>query len=134
MRANRQNILCIEQDHETAELIAEELLDRGFDLQVAYDGGLFRNCAVGSRSRVVRYQHAHLIELRCVGTAGRGAALSKYGRRNPHQGRNQGCHRPIDSSLAPVGVRAAGRLQAVPRRQRHLSLHPNGARLTLRRG
>ena len=38
MRAKRQKILYIEDDHETAELIAEELLDRGFDVQVAHDG------------------------------------------------------------------------------------------------
>jgi DNA-binding NarL/FixJ family response regulator len=38
MRENRKKILCIEDDHETAELIAEELVDRGFDVQVAYDG------------------------------------------------------------------------------------------------
>ena len=38
MRENRHKILCIEDDHETAELIAEELVDRGFDVQVAYDG------------------------------------------------------------------------------------------------
>jgi DNA-binding NarL/FixJ family response regulator len=38
MREKRKNILCIEDDHETAELIAEELVDRGFDVQVAYDG------------------------------------------------------------------------------------------------
>jgi DNA-binding NarL/FixJ family response regulator len=38
MRENRQKILCIEDDRETAELIAEELVERGFDVQVAYNG------------------------------------------------------------------------------------------------
>jgi DNA-binding NarL/FixJ family response regulator len=38
MRENHQKILCIEDDHETAELIAEELTDRGFDVQITYDG------------------------------------------------------------------------------------------------
>jgi DNA-binding NarL/FixJ family response regulator len=38
MRDNRKKILCIEDDHETAELIAEELVDRGFDVQITYDG------------------------------------------------------------------------------------------------
>jgi DNA-binding NarL/FixJ family response regulator len=31
-------ILCIEDDHETARLIAEELTDRGFEATVAYSG------------------------------------------------------------------------------------------------
>ena len=38
MRENRRKILCIEDDHETAGLIAEELIDRGFDVLVAYNG------------------------------------------------------------------------------------------------
>jgi len=38
MQDNRKKILCIEDDHETAELIAEELIDRGFDAQIAYNG------------------------------------------------------------------------------------------------
>jgi DNA-binding NarL/FixJ family response regulator len=38
MQENCKKILCIEDDHETAELISEELADRGFDVQVTYDG------------------------------------------------------------------------------------------------
>ena len=38
MRENRQKILYIEDDHETASLVAEELVDRGFDVEVAYGG------------------------------------------------------------------------------------------------
>jgi hypothetical protein len=38
VRENRKKILCIEDDHETAALFAEELVDRGFDVQVTYDG------------------------------------------------------------------------------------------------
>lgn len=34
----RARILCIEDDHETARLIAEELADRGFETSVAYSG------------------------------------------------------------------------------------------------
>ena len=34
----RRKILCIEDDRETAALIAEELVDRGFDVSVAFDG------------------------------------------------------------------------------------------------
>jgi DNA-binding NarL/FixJ family response regulator len=34
----RATILCIEDDHETARLIAEELTDRGFEANVAYSG------------------------------------------------------------------------------------------------
>ena len=34
----RKKILCIEDDRETAALIAEELLDRGYDVSIAYDG------------------------------------------------------------------------------------------------
>jgi DNA-binding response OmpR family regulator len=34
----RKKILCIEDDRETAALIAEELLDRGYDVSIAHDG------------------------------------------------------------------------------------------------
>jgi DNA-binding response OmpR family regulator len=34
----QKKILCIEDDRETAALIAEELLDRGYDVSVAHDG------------------------------------------------------------------------------------------------
>ena len=34
----RKKILCIEDDRDTADLIAEELFDRGYDVNVAYDG------------------------------------------------------------------------------------------------
>src|SRR5437016_5930887 len=34
----RKRILCIEDDRETAALIAEELLDRGYDVTLAYNG------------------------------------------------------------------------------------------------
>jgi DNA-binding NarL/FixJ family response regulator len=34
----RKKILCIEDDRETAALIAEELLDRGYDVTLAHDG------------------------------------------------------------------------------------------------
>jgi DNA-binding NarL/FixJ family response regulator len=33
-----KKILCIEDDHETAALIAEELAERGYDVALAYDG------------------------------------------------------------------------------------------------
>ncbi len=35
----KKKILCIEDDRETAELIAEELIERGYDVTVARDGG-----------------------------------------------------------------------------------------------
>ena len=38
MRENPKKILYIEDDHETASLVAEELVDRGFDVEVAYGG------------------------------------------------------------------------------------------------
>ena len=38
MSEPRKKILCIEDDRETASLIAEELLDRGYEVQLAYDG------------------------------------------------------------------------------------------------
>ena len=38
MRENRKKILLIEDDRETAALIAEELVDRGFDVEVAHSG------------------------------------------------------------------------------------------------
>jgi DNA-binding response OmpR family regulator len=34
----RKHVLCIEDDRQTAELIAEELVDRGFKVSMAYDG------------------------------------------------------------------------------------------------
>ena len=33
-----KKILCIEDDHETAALIAEELVERGFDVSIAHNG------------------------------------------------------------------------------------------------
>jgi DNA-binding NarL/FixJ family response regulator len=38
MARTRKKILCIEDDRETARLIAEELIDRGFDVSTAYGG------------------------------------------------------------------------------------------------
>jgi DNA-binding NarL/FixJ family response regulator len=38
MTEARKKILCIEDDRETAALIAEELVDRGYDVTVVHDG------------------------------------------------------------------------------------------------
>jgi len=38
MAETRKRILCIEDDRETAALIAEELVERGFEVIVAHDG------------------------------------------------------------------------------------------------
>ena len=38
MGQRRNRILCIEDDFETAELIVEDLVDRGYEAVVAYDG------------------------------------------------------------------------------------------------
>ena len=38
MAEQRKKILCIEDDHETASLIAEELIERGYAVEVAHDG------------------------------------------------------------------------------------------------
>jgi DNA-binding response OmpR family regulator len=38
MSEPRKKILCIEDDRETAALIAEELVERGYDVHVAHDG------------------------------------------------------------------------------------------------
>lgn len=38
MSKPRERILCIEDDRDTAALIAEELLDRGYTVDVAYNG------------------------------------------------------------------------------------------------
>ena len=35
---NQKKILCVEDDRETAALIAEELLDRGYEVTLAHDG------------------------------------------------------------------------------------------------
>ncbi|MGO4716334.1 response regulator transcription factor [Bradyrhizobium sp. 2TAF24] len=39
MTQTKKKILCIEDDRETAALIAEELTERGFEVALAYDGG-----------------------------------------------------------------------------------------------
>src|SRR5215470_493509 len=38
MAEARKKILCIEDDRETATLIAEELVERGFEISIAHDG------------------------------------------------------------------------------------------------
>jgi DNA-binding response OmpR family regulator len=38
MAESPKRILCIEDDSETASLIAEELIDRGFEVDIAYSG------------------------------------------------------------------------------------------------
>ncbi len=38
MAEAKNKILCVEDERETAALIAEELLERGFDVVVAHDG------------------------------------------------------------------------------------------------
>jgi DNA-binding response OmpR family regulator len=38
MNEKRAKILCVEDDRDTAALICEELVDRGFDVEAAYNG------------------------------------------------------------------------------------------------
>src|SRR5258708_34877551 len=38
MTEGRKKMLCIEDDRETAQLIVEELVERGFNVTVAHDG------------------------------------------------------------------------------------------------
>src|SRR5215475_13864506 len=38
MPQTRKKVLCIEDDREAAALIAEELVERGYDVEVAHDG------------------------------------------------------------------------------------------------
>lgn len=38
MNTGRGKILCVEDDRDTASLICEELVDRGFEVRVAYNG------------------------------------------------------------------------------------------------
>jgi DNA-binding response OmpR family regulator len=38
MQQTRKKVLCIEDDRETATLVAEELSERGYDVAVAHDG------------------------------------------------------------------------------------------------
>ncbi len=38
MNERRRNVLCIEDDRETASLLCEELVDRGFNVVVAHNG------------------------------------------------------------------------------------------------
>ncbi|MBV8926286.1 MAG: response regulator, partial [Bradyrhizobium sp.] len=39
MTAAKNKILCIEDDRETAALIAEELTERGYEIVIAHNGG-----------------------------------------------------------------------------------------------
>ena len=38
MKAGSSKILCVEDDRDTAALIAEDLGDRGYDVRLAHDG------------------------------------------------------------------------------------------------
>jgi DNA-binding response OmpR family regulator len=38
LNAMRRRILCVEDDHDAASLICEELIDRGFDVRAAHNG------------------------------------------------------------------------------------------------
>jgi DNA-binding response OmpR family regulator len=38
MPESRKKVLCIEDERETAALLAEELTERGYDVHVAHDG------------------------------------------------------------------------------------------------
>jgi DNA-binding response OmpR family regulator len=38
MREIRNRVLCVEDDRETADLIAEELIDRGYDVDISHGG------------------------------------------------------------------------------------------------
>jgi DNA-binding response OmpR family regulator len=38
MNERRSKVLCVEDDRDTASLICEELVDRGFDVETAYNG------------------------------------------------------------------------------------------------
>jgi DNA-binding response OmpR family regulator len=38
MNERRRKVLCVEDDRDTASLICEELVDRGFDVETAYNG------------------------------------------------------------------------------------------------
>lgn len=38
MNERRGKVLCVEDDRDTASLISEELVDRGFDVETAYNG------------------------------------------------------------------------------------------------
>ena len=38
MARTRKKILCIEDDRDTAALIAEELVERGFEVSIAHNG------------------------------------------------------------------------------------------------
>jgi DNA-binding response OmpR family regulator len=53
MAETRRKILCIEDDREAAALIAEDLLDRGFDVCVAHDGEKGINAILSERPDLV---------------------------------------------------------------------------------
>jgi CheY-like chemotaxis protein len=53
MAETRRKILCIEDDREAAALIAEDLVDRGFDVCLAYDGQEGINAIISERPDLV---------------------------------------------------------------------------------
>lgn len=53
MADDRKRILCIEDDRETAQLLAEDLTERGFDVALEYDGGAGLAAIVRSRPDLV---------------------------------------------------------------------------------
>jgi len=49
----KKHILCIEDDHETAALLAEDLTDRGYAVAVAHDGHEGLNALLGNPTDLV---------------------------------------------------------------------------------
>jgi len=53
MTATRKRILCVEDDRETASLLAEELTDRGYDVALAHNGRAALECILNSPPQLV---------------------------------------------------------------------------------
>jgi DNA-binding response OmpR family regulator len=64
----RKKILCVEDDRETAALVAEELVERGFEVRVAYNGQEGLLAILKDKPDLVRHQHADHVRLRGAGT------------------------------------------------------------------
>jgi DNA-binding NarL/FixJ family response regulator len=53
MAEAKKQILCIEDDRETAALLSEDLIERGFDVRLAFDGHEGMTALLGSRPDLV---------------------------------------------------------------------------------
>jgi DNA-binding response OmpR family regulator len=103
MAQARKKILCIEDDRETAKLIAEELSERGFSAVVAYDG------RVGLAAILKRIPDLVLCDVGLPEMSGFELLVRLSGRDNELRGRSVGADdyvtKPIDFDILEAIIR-----------------------------